>query len=116
MGEDAGNLVTSLYPGQVQKLDLAVYLLGVSEWDEGSGWLFVQHRPEVPVRKFVSRLICLLFTLAWRAAPGSPGFKRLGAWEEGAWAELRVPSIQRIIWESQCVQAPAEKMGGLDPS
>lgn len=30
------------------------------------GWLFAQRSP---LRKFVSRLICLLFTLAQRAAP-----------------------------------------------
>lgn len=65
-GRGAGGPGKARFPGQVQSLARPAEALLVG-W--GPDWLFAQHRPEIPVRKFVFRLICLLFTLAQSAAP-----------------------------------------------
>lgn len=62
-GRGAGDPGKAHFPGQVQSLAGPAGGLLVGWWPD---WLFAQHSP---MRKFVSRVICLLFTLAQRAAP-----------------------------------------------
>lgn len=78
-------------------------------------WLFAQHSgTEVPVRKFVPRWICLLFTLAWRAAPWSPGFKHRSRREKGGHGlNSESPELGNNLGK-QCLQFPEEEGEGLD--